>query len=802
MLKDIKFDVATGTSARCKVWKNKKMSWDEIVSRLSTEHKTLETLKEFLAASKEEQGKIKDVGGFVGGYLRGGQRKTENVLHRQILTLDLDFAHSGFWLDFIMQFECAAVLHGTHKHSKESPRYRLVIPLDREVTPDEYVAIGRKVAGELDIELFDNTTFDPCRLMFWPSSPKDVEYYCMEQKGGALCADDVLAQYVDWTDTSAWPTSKAYIEEKRSDIKRQEDPTQKRGVVGAFCRTYSIAEAISIFLNDKYKPTTQDDRYTFVGGSTACGLVVYDEMFAYSHHGTDPISGMLCNAFDLVRIHLFGHLDNQKDGKQSFEAMELLALNDVEVKKTIAHETVTAARYEFANIDTESDEGDTEAEPEPIDTDWMTELQADRKGNYLASAHNLKLILRNDSRLKNAFKYNSFDNRRYVCKSLPWRKVEGFSCFEDADDAGIRVYIECVYGIVNKGKTDDAVTLEFKRNMFNPVKDYLTGLKWDGVSRVDELLIKNFGVADNVYTREAIRKTLCGAVGRIFDPGCKFDLVLVLSSTTQGTGKSSFFKALGKGWFSDSFHGVKGREAFEQLQGSWIIEMAELSGLKRSEVESVKHFLTKRDDTFRPAYGRIVTTFPRQNIFVATTNEKEYLTDVSGNRRFMPIDVNEVKLLENKELKKFVESPDLIDRVWAEAVALYKAGEKLYLSAEAEQIAHGEQLSHSEADEREGVIEKYLETKLPRDWESRSLFERRIYLDGDHAEGTETRQQVTVAEIWCECLGMDKSEMTKYKTREITNILKNLKGVLPRSTKRTKLYGTQRYYEIKSLRDT
>jgi len=293
---DGKINVAFGLSAKSKIWKNKTLLFSEFVNKLRQEHKTNETYKEFLAASKEEQGKIKDCGGYVGGYLRAGKRSPENIVHRQIATLDIDFAHLDFWEDFTMQFGCAAILHGTHKHSEISPRYRLVIPLSREASPDEYVAVSRQIAGLLGIELFDGTTFETNRLMFWPSTPIDQDYYFREQDGPWIDVDEILSSYIDWKDTSLWPTADKTAKLIGEQVKRQEDPEVKKGIVGAFCRTYTITEAIEAFLLEQYIPTDKDDRYTYTKGSTAAGLIIYEDKFAYSHHGTDPTSGKTSKA--------------------------------------------------------------------------------------------------------------------------------------------------------------------------------------------------------------------------------------------------------------------------------------------------------------------------------------------------------------------------------------------------------------------------------------------------------------------------------------------------------------------------
>ena len=302
-------DIAVGLSVRSKNWKNQKILWAHLRDRLITENKTNETYREFVSATKEDQLKIKDVGGYVGGYLKNGRRKPENVVSRQLLTLDIDNADLDFWLNFTLLYPNEAVLHSTHKHSPTSPRFRLIMPLSRPATPDEYEAVSRHVAGCLGIGLFDPTTFQPERLMFWPSTSNDAQYYIESQAGTWLNVDHVLASYPDWTDTSLWPTSQAAKDAIRGDVKRQQDPTEKKGLIGAFCKTYTIPEAIEVYLSDRYVTTHDPTRYTYTGGSAAAGLVVYDEKFAYSHHGTDPIGGQLCNAYDLVRVHCFGHLE-------------------------------------------------------------------------------------------------------------------------------------------------------------------------------------------------------------------------------------------------------------------------------------------------------------------------------------------------------------------------------------------------------------------------------------------------------------------------------------------------------------
>ena len=793
MKHDGKIDIATGLRANTKNWKNKKVKWSSLVRKLTTEHKTNETLKEYANASKTERGRIKDVGGYFGGYLRGGRRKPQNVLHKQLITLDVDYAHLDFWDDFTMLFSNAAVLHATHSYTEASPRYRLIMPLTREVTPDGYVAIARKIADGMGIELFDNTTFQVHRFMYYPSNSADAEYYYRVQDREWIDPDEILEQYVDWTDTSEWATSAKNLQAVRDASKRQQDPEAKNNVIGMFCRTYGIAETIDTFLKDQYKPVHGErERYTYTGGSTAGGLITYDDKFAFSHHGTDPISGQLCNAFDLVRVHHFGHLDTEGQKiptkKKSYKAMIKLCTEDAKVKRLIATESLASAKMDFADEEDEDEPEDVELDE--TDVAWAEKLQIDGRGKYLSSSKNLNIILTNDPVLKGAFKYNEFDCKRYVAKNLAWRKVEGLEPIRNVDYSGVRNYVETVYGIVGSQKIDDALAIQFERNKFHPVKEYLNSIKWDEKPRIDELLIDHFNTPDTLYTREAMRVMMVGAVSRIFNAGCKFDLVLVLSGK-QGTFKSTFIDKLGGEWSSDSFYTFSGKEAYEQLHGAWIIEMAELSAMSKSEIEAAKHFITKNKDSYRPAYARAIETFKRQCVFFATTNKTAFIRDATGGRRFLPVDVFLGAKKDPRDMSK-----EFVAQLWGEAVHLYKTNAPLYLSDEAKQLAVIEQKQHSEVDERVGVVENYLDKLLPDDWDEMDVNDRRIYLDDELVKGEYERQYVCVAEIWCECLGKSKRDMQRWKTRNINDIMKNINGwKAVNSTRNFKIYGKQRYFK-------
>jgi predicted P-loop ATPase len=754
------------------------MSWPELREKLAQPRYTGETVAEYRKFSKDKQDDVKDVGGFLGGSLRDGIRKSNSVEFRSVLAMDLDSARTDVWDTITMFTGCALCICGTHKHTPELPRYRLVAPLSRDVTPDEYTAIARMFASQIDIEQFDDSTYEPSRLMYWGSTSSDGEHVFKSQDGPWLNPDEVLAKYKDWTDASSWPVSSRVGQQRKRLADKQGDPLAKKGAVGAFCRAYTIPEALETFLPDVYEQCEAEDRYTYLGGSTSGGLVVYDnDTFAFSHHGTDPINGKLVNAFDIVRIHKFGALDDDIEegtspGKRpSFKAMQDLAVKDGLVKQQFMAESMSAAQEEFKDTD-----------------DWAKNLEYKTDGTLKATIDNIRLIMENDPNLSKTIGYNQFASRIELLRDLPWRVMDGNSYWMDSDDAALRHYLERFYGISHTGKTMDALSVIVEQNKFNPVKEYLNGLTWDGTKRLDTLFIDYFGAEDHEYTRAATRKMMCAAVARIYSPGCKFDYMLLMIGK-QSLGKSYFIKMLGGKWYSDSLASVTGKEAYEQLQGVWLIEMGELSAAKKADVDALKHFITKQEDIFRSAYGRRTEAHPRQCIFLGTTNDYECLRDTTGGRRFWPINVGKGKNDMWQDLN--------VDQVWAEAVQAFNAGETLFLPQELEDYANMVQAEHTVESEKAGMIYEYLETLLPEEWADMELGERRLFLSGDftRGEGKVKRTRVCAIEVWCECLNGDPRQLTTGQAREIRGILDHAKGWNRNPGKiKFKTYGVQRGY--------
>lgn len=779
---DKALDIALGNSRKTKTWKNKPMHWSELLDRLATVTRTPETVAEYKAMSRTRQSEIKDVGGFVGGYCNHGNRS--DVRHRSLLCLDADFADADLWPDWKNQYGKAAAVYSTHKHTPDKPRLRLVVPLSRDVSPDEYQAIGRRVAAELGIDKFDDTSFQPQRLMYWPSCSYDGEYIFDYVDADFLNPDEVLATYHNWADVSSWPMSSRQAEIIKRSGAKQGDPLEKNGLVGAFCRAYyPIQDAIAEFIPE-YQPCGVPNRYTYTEGTTAAGVVVYDDKFTYSHHSTDPASGQTCNAWDLVRLHKFHELDADHDpdkpgtSRPSFKAMVDLAQNDPRVKLQLVDDLQAKA-------------DDFEALPDDAaPDDWKKRLEVSDKGGLAVTIDNVAVILEHDPKLAGALAVNDLTHNIEVKRGLPWRDVGTSSPWTDSDDAALRHYLERVYKISGKEKIFDAVNIMAEKNRFHPVRDYLDGCAWDGVPRVETVLIDYLGAEDNVYTRAVTRKTLAAAVARAYNPGCKFDYMLTIRGR-QGIGKSAILAKMGGEWFSDTFGTMQGKEAYEQAIGVWIVEVGELAGMRKAEAETIKQYITKQKDRFRPAYGRRSQEFPRQCIFIGTTNEQTFLRDATGNRRFWVVDTpNEPKLDLWSDL-----TPETVRLIWAEAVEIYRKGESLHLPREIEKMARDIQETYEEENPRVGIIADYLDRKLPDGWDDLDTYTRRQWLETD-AVGTNPRTAVCTLEIWAEALNGNPERMDWYAAKEIRDILAKFPEWRHQGNRKLtiKPYGRQRYY--------
>lgn len=794
---DFEIDIATANSRMSKKWQNRKCKWSGLVRRCAETKRTPETVAEYMSMSRDEQNAVKDVGGFVGGYLSGGVRKTENVKWRCVATIDIDRGTPDTWDDFTLGFEFAAMLYSTHKHTPEKPRYRLVFPLSRQTNPGEYEPLCRKIAEAIGIDTVDDTTYQTARLFYWPSTSQDGQFVFRVQDGPACDVDEILGFYHDYKDASEWPVSSREGEIVRHEMKKAGDPTEKPGLIGAFCRTYGIREAIETLLPEVYEKTAQDNRYTYSKGSTVAGLVCYDDKFAYSNHETDPASGKLCNAFDLCRIHLFGNQDEGSVAKDvtrlpSYGKMLDFAAGDKRVRQLLIKEKTEEAKEDFAGIVCAGNSDVTEE-----DTEWMSSLDIDKRGLIKPTAANIMAIIENDPGLRGRVWQNLFNGFLHVDGGLPWDTTAGV--WRNTDDANLRVFMETKYGVTGKDKIRDALTAVATRHSRHPIREYLESLRWDGAPRLDGLIINYIGAEDNELNRAMTRMHFTAAVARVMEPGCKYDYCLIVSGP-EGIGKSTLFSVMGGEWFSDSIITMEGKAGMEQANGGWVIELPELGSIKKSDVEQVKAYISRQNDIYRPAYGAVTEMHPRQCVFCGTTNETLFLKGETGNRRFLVIEVD-ARYRKVPDFRAAITADR--DQLWAEAVQRYKDGAALCLPEELEKEARQRQQEHNDDsdDPMSGMLESFLEMKLPPDWPAWGLKRRRAYMENPDPldeRGTVTRTKMCPAEFICESLGiMVKDKGYKYLVRKVNQMMRDNKEweEIGNSRHAESLYGRQRSFK-------
>ena len=739
---DKEINTATAGNRFAKKWKNKSLTISEFVKSISVTTRTQETFDDYLAMPKDDQDAIKDVGAFIGASCKGGRRRKEDIANRHILTLDLDYCDTKTIpiIKDILKGVCHSV-YSTHKSAPNKPRLRLIVYPDRVMLPDEYHAVSRKIAEKIDIELFDEAGFRLNQFMYYPSTSQDGEFVFYHNDAPFLHVDKVMEAYGPdeaWKDVTLWPTSSHETRNLDGMLKKQADPLTKKGIVGAFCRHVSIYDALEQ-LSDVYKRESKD-RYTYIDGSSSKGLVVYNGAFSYSNHSTDPASQQTCNAFDLIRIHKFGHLDdNAKHGTPTHRMPSFTAM----------------AEYcrEFEAVKIELVSAGLDIDPSEFDDfektgEWISELQTGDNGQIKPTFLNASMIVANDPALKNKMRKNNF--------AMKIENIETGENWNDLDSINIRAHIGKRYNVdFPEKKVEDSIIKHAETNGYHPVCQYLESVVWDGIERVETLFIDYMGCEDNQYSREISKHWLTAAVCRVFEPGYKFDTAIVLSGD-QGIGKTTFIRELGLGKWYGELTTFDPKIAMEEISGKWIIEIDEMGATNKHELEAQKSFLSAQHTTVRMAYARHAFDFKRQCVFIGSTNATEYLKDSTGNRRWWPIDCREKKI-DIEKLKGEV------DQIWAEAYMLYIQGARTYLSDSAEEMAKITQESKRETDPREGVIEAWLETDAEKDrYESPN--------GAFGSEGKEVRDRVCVIEIWQDCF-MEKGNPRPAELKQIRRIL-------------------------------
>lgn len=377
----------------------------------------------------------------------------------------------------------------------------------------------------------------------------------------------------------------------------------------------------------------------------------------------------------------------------------------------------------------------------------IDKLKLNPDGSIKSTIDNYTTILTEDPALSGKIRYNEFSQRPERQGELPWSTGRD-GAWTDCDDAELRAYIQRYYELDKKRPLDDAIRIVLQRSRYNPVKQKLESLPaWDGIPRIADLFPKFLGAEKSDYTAAITHNFLQAAISRIYNPGCKYDYVLILIGN-QGTGKSTLLRLLSMEdtWFSDSIDSLSGREGAERTHGKWIIELQELKALKKGkEIESIKAFITTQNDYYREPYARRAENHPRQCVFAGTTNEMFFLTDRTGNRRFLPLETSggDVNLLFESSTR------DYIEHCWAEALTLFREANgqpQLSLPPAIEEIARTKQLAHLEEDARIPLIQAWLDA---------------------------TRDEyVSITEIWRDALGKAGTP-NRRETNELHKLLKH-----------------------------
>jgi predicted P-loop ATPase len=520
-------------------------------------------------------------------------------------------------------------------------------------------------------------------------------------------------------------------------------------------------------------------RYQYIHSDSTAGVVIYEDKYIYSNHAKDPAYGKLLNAFDLCRIHRFGDLDE----KASVKAMLDYAKNDEPTREQLAIQRHQSASEDFA------DGADS--------ADWEKRLTIAKNGEVEDTLDNLVLIFEYDKDFI-GLGYNEFKHRLEFTEKPPWDSF-AYPCLIDSDISEIRVRISKRYSLYSPTKTQDAMSRVAARRSFHPVRNFLDGLPpWDSVPRVDTLLVDHLGADDTPYTRTVTRKTMCAGVARIYCPGIKFDHILVMDGT-QGKGKSTLFNILaGDDWYNDSLSltDMQDKTGAEKLQGNWFNEIAELAGMKKVDIDKVKAFSSRRDDIYRPSYGRVVENHPRQCVIIATVNgdNRGYLRDTTGNRRFWPV------TCPGRDDKKPWDITEYERRqIWAEAKLLWEQGETLYLDQDMSAAAAEKQLEAMETDPREGLVEEFLDGLVPDGWDKFTREQRQAFycdsLTENVPEGTVKREYITITEVWVECFGNGAAKAKRIDSNEIAAILRKLGWEATEKSMRVADYGKNPLWE-------
>ena len=773
--------------------------------------KTFSEICDFLMKDCKEADKTAR-GAFLGGFDRGG-KTNQSITSRTLVTIDLDDLQGttqdeAFRVirERLAAYELFA--YTTYKSNPDAPRIRILMPLRSELTAnnskydffDAYEATVRMVGLLLQKPWIDISSARVAQCMYLPlrrpDGPEIATYY---NSGETVLPVTEKAQIreIRASYEKAFPQQIPQAKKNGEKATTIQNPLEKKGWVGAFCRTYRINEAIEKFCSEYYAPD-RNGRYTWVDGSGSMGInpAYQDGTVAYCFQTTSPISdGHAHNAFDLVRLTLFRGLDagqhanTKPENLNSYKAMIDLCEKDPDVKQQYEADRAQDLREKFNFEDL------PENSMESADWSWMEELRTTGKKDDTpdTNPHNIKLMLENLPTLKGRIRYDEFSHKK-IAEDLPWRKEK--KPWEDSDTARLRIYLDKLMGNAAKKEVIiDAVETVALDNKYDAYMDYVNNLpKWDGVPRVDTLLIDYLGAEDDPagYTRMVTRKHMMAHIARALVPGCKYETMLILNGP-QECGKTSFVGNIAPNpeWYQNEMPPLRDKDKDSQLLlvGKAVVENAELKGYTKSDQEANKIQYSKQWDDVRKPYGRETERYLRRCVFWGTTNQNEFLRDSTGERRYWPVDCAKQKPTKYP----LIDLPLERDQIWAEALTYYKNKEPLYLETqEQKELLKSIQMNFKETDPELLQAIDFLKTEipLPEIWSTLSKSQKQMYFAGNLITGgnsvltedvpaitaTAPRETITPRELWCECFGKEEGDYKRPDNRRMQEILNNVPG--------------------------
>lgn len=732
-----KLDVAQASSIASKAWENTEVSILDIIDWM------------------DHPDSKKATAAYLLGKISGQRRRKGSIVSRSAIALDVDYPTETFVVDLKCAIgDAVFLLHDTFSSSDVQRRYRVIIPLAESVLPDIYLAEARRLVGAIGKNYFDPSTVQAERGMYRPATQWDGYHYLAE--GSTLHTVNIDDLQID-----------VPVAHMVDDF----DPYKLQGVVGAFNRTFDSLEALVERFQLPYTKT--GNRWSYTKAKSQGGLVEMSPGVWFSHHASDPVGGHRATAFDLVAAHMYGDLDTDESKplhqRASFKKMMDFARSLPEV---VAEEVRGKDAFLLDQLDTLSS-GSEEKEKAPVD------LRVFLRQNYYSKTHGhvpasvevLDFVFTRDELLA-GIEYDQLAGQMISTIRPPWRSHEesGRYVLHDADVAAILSYLWREYNIgCSKATMElrlDEMTLT---RGYSPVKRYLESLpEWDGEERLRGCAP---GVVPSDYSDMVMRKALCAAIARAYEPGCKWDHVVILQGS-EGLGKSLFLERLFQG-LTSTLSQVDSTDALREAHRSWAVIADEGGILTAKNFNALKEFVTRTHDLYREAYARRAIDAPRKFVIWATTNDEFFLQNRQGNRRFL------VLRCEGKADFDLLLNDDYIAQLWAEALAYYRMGEPLYLTDEEMQLSADVRDEFTRTDVIEGVVASFADSLVTQDWDDLSIEERRQWIvqrDAGLVAGTATRDEICAAQVWVEGLGKPIADARDSDYSRIETALKALEG--------------------------